>query len=88
MTPSEALKIIDKVHDYPCPYGIGGKAWRFIRICIEKQVPKKPEYKPEKNGLITTNYKCPNCGCRRLGHVSNTSFCPDCGQKLDWSDEE
>ena len=83
MTPNEALKIIDKVHDYPCPYGIGGNAWRFIRICIEKQVPKKPDYEDY-------DAKCPVCGHEFENNVNDwgCSYCQGCGQKLDWSDEE
>lgn len=53
---------------------------------LKKQISKKPIYDPLRNGLITTAYKCPLCGCRRLGHGFDLDkcFCPECGQKLDW----
>lgn len=62
------------------------------REAVEKQTAKKPmpiDY--EKYIDIIDNAKflrgafwCPNC--RHV--VYSGSFCKDCGQKLDWSDEE
>lgn len=59
-----------------------------VNEALEKQIPKKPKYSIKKDGIITTNYECPVCGCRRLGHGFdlNKCYCPECGQKLDWSD--
>lgn len=55
---------------------------------LEKQIAKKPKYLQLKEGITTTNYECPICGCRRLGHGIDLDkcYCPECGQKLDWSD--
>lgn len=59
---------------------------------LEKQIPKKPtpiEYEKYmdtvKNALfLKGSYWCPNCN-----HVVKCgTYCSDCGQKLDWSDEE
>ena len=68
MTPYGALKAIDKVHDYPCPYGIGGTAWLFIRECIEKRIPKEPIITTNNRDVPKTHsygrllqYKCPTC---------------------------
>lgn len=45
---------------------------------MEKQVPKKPTDR--------CMYKeCPNCG---EVEIQFCKYCPSCGQKLDWSDEE
>lgn len=42
--------------------------------------------KPIKNGAkFTQIYECPVCGCK---DVSWQSFCDECGQRLDWSDED
>ena len=76
MTPQEALKVIDKVHDYPCPYGIGGTAWMYIRNCIEKQIPKKVKNKMNDYGI------CPVC---EHSFVGKMKCCTKCGQALDWS---
>ena len=41
--------------------------------------------KPIKNGAkFTPIYECPVCGCK---DVSWQSFCDECGQRLDWSDD-
>lgn len=90
MTPQEALKVIDKAHDYPCPYGIGGTAWMYIRSCIEKKIPKKPIkknpicYERTVNGQENYAYDCycPTCDTNVNGEKHH---CP-CGQALDWSD--
>ena len=52
---------------------------------LEKQIPKKPHKNFEKFSGVW-------CSCGKyLGKgyfVEKPSFCPDCGQKLDWSDAE
>lgn len=63
-------------------------AYEVAIEALEKQIPEKPKNNPFKEGILTTNYECPDCGCRRLGHTNTIAFCPDCGQALDWSDTE
>ena len=99
MTPQEALKLIDKVHDYPCPYGIGGTAWMYIRNCIEKQVPKKPILKEIKcfdGSTADFVFVCPVCSrkiCSEPTDYIMASFLKEeyphcnCGQALDWSED-
>ena len=62
------------------------------RAAVEKQKAKKPtliDYKKymdvvENAKFLRGAYWCPNCN-----HVVKSGdFCNDCGQKLDWSDEE
>lgn len=57
---------------------------------LEKQVPKKVIYESAKNGKIYAFYWacCPNCG-NDICDEDNVElkFCTDCGQALDWSDE-
>ena len=97
MTESEAieefkqrLELIEKcyrgeVEDCKQALELGVKA-------LEKQIPKKPtpiDYEKYmdtvKNALfLKGSYWCPNCN-----HVVKCgTYCSDCGQKLDWSDEE
>ena len=61
---------------------------------LEKQVPKKVKREfITVNGCITCfeTDVCPVCGndfqIEDLGQTMYYAFCPDCGQALDWSDE-
>ena len=60
---------------------------------LEKQIPKKPEYEADgyANGELVYDYaKCPICGHDFEYGINDwgCEYCFDCGQKLDWSDEE
>ena len=65
--------------------GNTGEHIKSIEIAInalEKQIPKKPMF----NG--TNWYRCVN-GCEiHKKQFEKDWYCPNCGQKLDWSDEE
>jgi rRNA maturation endonuclease Nob1 len=61
---------------------------------LEKHVPKKVKKEfVTVNGCITCfeTDVCPVCGndfyIEDLGQTMYYAFCPDCGQALDWSDE-
>lgn len=61
---------------------------------LEKRIPKKVKREfITENGCITCfeTDVCPACGndfyIEDLGQTMYYSFCPDCGQALDWSDE-
>lgn len=56
------------------------KNMELIVWALEKQIPKKALNK--KVGFAN----CPNCG-RVQNSVWNKTYCGDCGQKLDWSEE-
>ena len=50
---------------------------------LEKQVPKKVVWKYAFYWAC-----CPNCGYNNFDvEKEESNFCPDCGQALDWSDE-
>lgn len=74
---------------------------RYAIECIEKQIPKKPIEKGSNfpNHLIVS---CPEC-CHSFGvfirddkmskittyrSAKFNAWCPSCGNKLDWSDNE
>jgi len=75
MSMTVDYKEIAEAWDGQKPYGrSGGKSfWLAIRVAIEKQIPKKPDYQGEHE-------KCPTCGSF---HVFG-NYCTECGQKLDW----
>lgn len=62
------------------------------RAAVEKQTAKKPtpiDYKKYmdvvKNAkFLKGAFWCPNCNHA----IRSGDYCDDCGQKLDWSDEE
>lgn len=68
------------------------EAIRFAISALEKQIPKKPtpiDYEKyidviDNARFLRGAYWCPNC--KRV--VKSGSFCSDCGQKLDWGDDE
>ena len=54
----------------------------------EKQTPKKPDVYSDgyADGYEVWEEHCPNCVYDFDG--DNPSYCPRCGQKIDWSEEE
>ena len=85
----------DKHHNNECElcdycysqgnFGEQKEAFQMAINALEKQIPKKPHKNFEKFSGVW-------CSCGKyLGKgyfVEKPSFCSDCGQKLDWSDEE
>ena len=63
----------------------------LIESIVENGIPKKPEseseyFVGEDNVKITvTVFFCPNCGVR-VGHRDN--YCINCGQRLDWEEQQ
>lgn len=93
MTESEAIEAIQ--FDLKIGGEIHSKVLRdAVDVAIqalEKQVPKKPtpiDYEKyidviDNARFLRGAYWCPDCNRA----VKSGSFCSDCGQKLDWSDE-
>lgn len=48
---------------------------------LEKQIPKKPDFTEDKEFVL-----CPCCNGNGL--ADKQEYCDNCGQKLDWSDEQ
>lgn len=81
MTPEEAIKTFKTVVVY-APEKYEKKYYKAIMLAIgslEKQIPKKPS---NYDGKIKSGF-CPGCEA-----VVTSDFCDNCGQALDWSDEE
>ena len=100
MTESEAIKILQRdleiqVKNKALPDGI--EAIQIAIQALEKQIPKKIEIRKATNDDIESELRdfitvkgricrCPSCRC--CIHISELKYCWECGQKLDWSDEE
>ena len=98
MTKQEAIELLDI--DYSL-FPDDGEHYLIAIECIEKQIPKKPIEKEScfPNHLIVS---CPEC-CHAFGvfilgdkmskittyrSAKFNAWCPNCGNKLDWSDNE
>ena len=56
---------------------------------LEKQIPKKPPV-INRPSIFVKVPVCPNCSTSEHYQplYGKTKYCSNCGQKLDWSDEE
>ena len=54
---------------------------------LEKQIPRKTIITGHNNAINTDVGRCPICNGVEL-RACDHDYCPDCGQKLDWRDEE
>ena len=57
-----------------------------IEKIFDKATPKKakPMYLP----LVSTPYRCPCCGTLVRSEIEKFNYCHNCGQAIDWSDED
>ena len=84
MTENEAIEVI-KSNRPTSGYVLLNEAIGTAINALGKQIPKKPHKNFEKFSGVW-------CSCGKyLGKgyfVEKPSFCSNCGQKLDWSEEE
>ena len=96
MTESEAIKILQRdlqiqLENKALPDGI--EAIQIAIQALEKQIPKKPRKTDSYRGVLKRvyAYACPTCHnvCleKYMNERLNTTFCWNCGQKIDWSDD-
>ena len=72
MTYEEALKTLDETF-------IGNLELKIVLSnALEKQIPKKPD--------LDGGIYCPCCLHEFKENYDTTSYCPNCGQAIDWSD--
>ena len=89
MTNEEAIKTIrvavaEVEWNYPMDYAI---AFETAIEALEKQTPKKP-----REAVQSGFFWCPACSkaikMRIEGSKINISYCPFCGQALDWRENK
>ena len=99
MTPERAIEILNPEHrEHYDSIETVNEACRMGMEAIGYRIKKKPDTDIINRGIdvageydIDSNYICPNCksvvgDCEIEEHYFD--YCPDCGQALDWSDEE
>lgn len=93
MTESEAIKELRNIR----PKGgiIPQKRAEAIDIAIKslnKQIPKSPTYDGDgyapDGSFVWDEWLCPHCGSRFEVDIDDYDYCPNCGQCIDWSEEE
>ena len=79
-----AIKALEEVQQYRA---IGTPD--ECRAAVEKQKAKKPKLVTRLREIIKF-YPCPFCSTpeKYIQVYPNQKYCVECGQKLDWSDEE
>ena len=63
----------------------------YIQDLIDRDIAKKSKemeiiYETTQGQCTTIKYFCPACGARVWEELHN--FCGNCGQRLDWEDDE
>ena len=61
------------------------------RAAVEKQTARRPDYEGDgysDGHLVYDTWICPCCGKHYEVDYDDYDFCPECGQCIDWSDEE
>lgn len=95
MTSKEAIKILQSQLHLDCKADLAIKELeaRIVAIeALEKQIPKKPYI--QQDDRSNDCMECPSCDsfigyeydCRDEHYQIN--YCPNCGQAIDWSEEE
>lgn len=81
MTENEASTILkaEVAHHPEC--SVFAEALDLAIQALEKQISKKPDFTEDKEFAL-----CPCCNGKGL--LDKQKYCDNCGQKLDWSDEE
>lgn len=51
-----------------------------VIVALEKQIPKNPD--------LDGGVYCPCCLHEFKANYDTTSYCPNCGQAIDWGDTE
>ena len=63
-----------------------------LQELVDKATPTKPSYWGDgydyEGNIIYDVYDCPKCGESYEIDYEKYKYCPNCGQAIDWSDED
>jgi hypothetical protein len=89
MTAQEAIKELN--YDETAYGGKCTKPVREVAIeALEKQIPKKPDLEADgyaDGQLVYDTWICPCCGEYYEVDYDDYDYCPNCGQAIDWSEQ-
>lgn len=87
MTDNEAIKQLKTQRTFT--YGSDAKVLGMAINALEKQIPKKPPV-VNRPSIFVKVPVCPNCSTSEHYQplYGKIKYCSNCGQKLDWSEEE
>ena len=63
-------------------------AWDMAIEALEKQIPEIPDYEGDGYAdgfLVYDTWICPCCGRHYEVDYDDYKYCPECGQRIDWS---
>lgn len=89
----EAKKWIEEIDSHP-EWGHTEVNWQAIdeiKELVGKEEPTKPTFEADgyfDGELIYDTWICPNCGERYELDYQEFKRCPECGQLIDWSENE
>ena len=79
----------------PCDTSLGcsfENAYGMAIQALAKQIPKKPIYEGDgyapDGTFVFDEWICPCCETRYEVDYDDYDYCPNCGQKIDWSDKK
>ena len=90
MTEAGAKKILERLLSVDIIVGNEHEAVSVAIEALEKQIPKKPDYEGDGywNGeLVYDTWICPHCEKKYEVDYEEYDFCPNCGQAIDWSED-
>lgn len=94
MDEQEAIEILTLSDDAKEQLPMLAPVYEVAVKALEKQIPKKPllrfcgECQRDCSNCERYEDRCPNCnGGLYVECSSNHQYCPNCGQRLDWREE-
>lgn len=89
ITEKTAISILNSARPRKGSYYRLSKAFDMAIKALEKQIPKKPYLEGDgyaDGHLVYDTWICPCCSKSYEVDYDDYDYCPNCGQKLDWSE--